>query len=234
MNLPESAIEPPLSPAPLGGLRRAPLPGEESESPALSGPPPLPNRLLRMGLVTLPQLSAAMQEQAATGRQLTDILLEAGLISADDLAKLDEPAAVAPPPAPEPAYAPPLAPEASDTVSQALFAPAPEASDTVSQALFAPAPEVALAQAPVQAPVQVAPPVPAPVPSVTALRLAVVAQLENGTRIELGVFGDEATAREAATQAMRAVRHATEDWPLLGGRYVRPQSVLSIEVAALL
>ena len=65
MNLPET-IEPPLSPAP-GGVYRpqdAGLAEGQPGSPALSGPPPLTTRLLRMGLVTLPQLSSAMAQQA--------------------------------------------------------------------------------------------------------------------------------------------------------------------------
>ena len=36
----------------------------------------------------------------------------------------------------------------------------------------------------------------------------------------------------AARQAMRAVRDAGEDWPTLGGNYVRPDAVLAIEVSA--
>jgi hypothetical protein len=200
MNFPDATIEPPLSPAPLGGLRRAPAHDEQVESPPLSGPPPLPNLLLRMGLVTLPQLSAAMQEQAATGRELKDILLESGLISPNDLAKIEELAQPAPA-APEPAPAP---------------APAP-----VVEPLLQAVPEPVLAFEPQP----VAP---------TALRLAVVAVLENGTRIELGVYADEPSARAMATHAMQTVRLATDDWPLLGGRYVRPEAVVAIELAALL
>jgi hypothetical protein len=203
MNFPDATIEPPLSPAPLGGLRRAPAPEEQVESPALSGPPPLPNLLLRMGLVTLPQLSAAMQEQAATGRELKDILAESGLISAADLAKVEElaqPAPAEPEPEPEP---------------EAVAAPV--AVEPLFQAL--PEPTIALDPQPA-----------AP----AALRLAVVAVLENGTRIEVGVYADEASARAMATHAMQTVRFATDDWPLLGGRYVRPESVVAIELSALL
>jgi hypothetical protein len=61
-----------------------------------------------------------------------------------------------------------------------------------------------------------------------------VAQLDNGTRIELATFADGDAAREFATQAMRAVAHAGDDWPLIGGRFVRPQTVVAIEIAALM
>jgi hypothetical protein len=208
MNLPES-MEPPLSPVGLGaGLRRAPE--ADAGSPPLTGPPPLPNRLLRMGLVTLPQLSAAMSEQAATGRPLTDILLESGLISADDLAKLDEPAAAPPPPVDA---APVYEPEPEVISHGVAFA---------EPALMAVPPPVAYLD-----------PTPAPATG-QPVRFAVVAELENGGKIEVCAYGDPDSAREAAAQVMRAIRHATDDWPLLGGRYVRPQSVISIEVAALL
>lgn len=222
MNLSESTIEPPLSPLPLGGLRTAPAPEadglEPGESPALSGPPPLPNRLLRMGLVTLPQLSAAMQQQAQTGRELTEILLENGLISAEDLAKLDDhaPAAPAPPPPlplePEPLLAQPLLQEPLEP----LLAPPAE------PLLAPPAVEPLLAT-----------PAPAPAPA-TALRLAVVAELENGSKLELATFGEIGPAQEFALQAMRAIAHAGDEWPLVGGRFVRPQSVVSIEITALM
>jgi hypothetical protein len=220
MNLPET-MEPPLSPAPLDapldGLRRAPAPDAEptaaAEPPALSGPPPLTTRLLRMGLVTLPQLSGAMAQQAATGRPLEELLVEMGLVSADDLAKLDEPA-VAPPPAPVAAPALPVPSEAATPVAAPVAAPAPAA------------PPVA-----VETPVETLAPA---VPAAAVQHFAVVAELENGAKLDLGVYSDPQQAREAATYAMRAIRDATSDWPVLGGRYVRPQSVISIEVTALL
>src|SRR5438046_6327844 len=168
MDFPDTTIEPPLSPLPLEGLRRAPAPGpavSPGESPALDGPPPLPNRLLRMGLVTLPQLSTAMQQQAETGRALTDILIQNGLISPEDLARLEEPAA---PPEPAPV---PLAPQ-PELVAPELVPFEPPTADIPSYAEPAPAPSADPAAAPAAV----------RVPAGTPLQLAVVAQLENGTR----------------------------------------------------
>src|SRR5437773_2006382 len=125
MNLPET-FEPPLSPAPLGGLRRAPVAagaGRESTGPT---DPPLPNRLLRMGLVTLPQLTSAMQQQAETGLELTDVLIRSGIIGVDDLARLDDESAPPPTPAPAPAPAPdpePLPPAAVEVETHVAAAP---------------------------------------------------------------------------------------------------------------
>jgi hypothetical protein len=217
MNLSE-AMEPPLSPppldGPLDGLRRAPAPA--AEAPALSGPPPLTTRLLRMGLVTLPQLSGAMAQQAATGRPLEELLVEMGLVSADDLAKLEEPTA------PAAAVAPPAAPAA----------PLPPPPDAVVPA----AAPVAAPALPPETPtlVEVPAPEPEPAPVAAAQHYAVVAELENGSKLDLGVYADLQHARDAATYAMHAIRDAGSDWPILGGRYVRPQAVLAIEVTALL
>jgi hypothetical protein len=217
------AMEPPLSPppldGPLDGLRRAPV--AAAEQPALSGPPPLTTRLLRMGLVTLPQLSGAMAQQAATGRPLEELLVEMGLVSADDLAKLEEPtapaAAVPAPPAPPTPAAP--------AVSAAPAAPAapPLPTDAVAPAV-----------APVAAPAPPQAPAPVEAPAPVAQHYAVVAELENGSKLDLGVYADLQHARDAATYAMRAISEAGSDWPILGGRHVRPQAVVAIGVTALL
>ncbi|HEY3181547.1 MAG TPA: hypothetical protein VGJ77_01825 [Gaiellaceae bacterium] len=211
MNLSE-AMEPPLSPppldAPLDGLLRAPAPA--AEAPALSGPPPLTTRLLRMGLVTLPQLSGAMAQQAATGRPLEELLVEMGLVSADDLAKLEEPTA------PAAAVAAPVPPPPDAAVPAAAPGAAPALPPETPALVEVPAPAPALA------------------PVAVAQHFAVVAELENGAKLDLGVYADLQHARDAATYAMQAIRDAGSDWPILGGRYVRPQSVLAIEVTALL
>jgi hypothetical protein len=86
---------------------------------------------------------------------------------------------------------------------------------------------VAAAPAPAPAPV-------APVAAPTAFRLAVVAELDNGSKLELATFDDFNAAREFALQVMRAIAHATDEWPLVGGRFVRPSSVVSIEITALM
>jgi hypothetical protein len=157
-----------------------------------------------------------MAQQAATGRPLEELLVEMGLVSADDLAKLEEPTA------PAAAVPAPAAPAAT-------AAPVPPPHD----AAVAPAAAPVAAPALPPTPALVEAPAPAPAP-VAAQHFAVVAELENGSKVDLGVYADLAQAREAATYAMRAIRDAGADWPVLGGRYVRPQAVLAIEVTALL
>jgi hypothetical protein len=251
MNLPET-IEPPLSPLP-GGHVPGQAPGLEAppsgDSPALTGPPPLTTRLLRMGLVTLPQLSSAMAQQAATGRPLEELVVELGLVSAEDLAKLDEqappapPAPVATPPAPEPAVeaAPGPAPLYElQTPSFDLSAPPdPMPLDLAPVAVPEPVAAAPFVETPAAVVVLPEPPtapepVPYPVEAPPVATYAVVVQLENGVKLDVGAYPDAQSARHAATAVMRAVRTANEDWPVLGGRFVRPEAVVSIEIATLI
>jgi hypothetical protein len=249
MNLPET-IEPPLSPAP-GGVYQ-PQDGVAAEgqpgSPALSGPPPLTTRLLRMGLVTLPQLSSAMAQQAATGRPLEELVVELGLVSAEDLAKLDESTpAVAPPlplaPAPEPVFEVAPAPEPVLDVQPHAFQLDPTPDPTTAQPAPVATPEPAAAHhvaepveplALIPEPQPVHEPMPYPVEAPPVATYAVVVQLENGAKLDVGAYPDAQSARDAATAVMRAVRSASDDWPVLGGRFVRPEAVVSIEIATLI
>jgi hypothetical protein len=113
--------------------------------------------------------------------------------------------AVQPPPAPEPVLQPPLSPP------PAAEAPAPEV----------PAPPVE-APAP-QAPVQ------EDVPGVVSV---VVLRLRDGDSVEIGTFP---TAAEAATRAQEVVAEiaAAEvngTWPFFAQRYLRPDSILSVDL----
>jgi hypothetical protein len=251
MNLPET-IEPPLSPLPGGVAGAAPEAPNGTASPALNGPPPLTTRLLRMGLVTLPQLSAAMAQQAATGRPLEELVVELGLISAEDLAKLDESAPTAAPtaplapapepvlevaPVPEPAPAPvyevqPHAFQLDPTPNPTTAQPAPVATpEPVAAHPVAGTPEpLAMIAEPAPAPE----PMPYPVEAPPVATYAVVVQLENGVKLDVGAYPDAQSARDAATAVMRAVRAASDDWPVLGGRFVRPEAVVAIEIATLI
>jgi hypothetical protein len=65
-----------------------------------------------------------------------------------------------------------------------------------------------------------------------APRFLVQIRLAGGSLLGIGGYAERALAMRAARQAMRAVRDAGEDWPTLGGNYVRPDAVLAIEVSA--
>lgn len=60
--------------------------------------------------------------------------------------------------------------------------------------------------------------------------IQVVLRLSDGDRIETGSFSNEAEARVHAEELTRAIA-AAEGWPLVGNRYVRPASIISVDVA---
>jgi hypothetical protein len=51
-------------------------------------------------------------------------------------------------------------------------------------------------------------------------------------RVHLATFADAGDAKEAARAAAEQVAAARDAWPFLGGRFVRPDAVLSIDVDA--
>jgi outer membrane biosynthesis protein TonB len=192
----------------------------------------LEHLLLRFGLITLDQLSAALREQTETGTPFTEALVRDGLISAEDLARVADrapaPPPIAPAPEPEPDPLPPAAvaepePEPEPAVEEPTL--------VVEEPVFAPEPEpVAVEPEPVYVPEPVAvEPEPAPV---VVTGYLVRGRLVNGEEIEIASTDDAAEAQRIARDAMRACARPTgADWPVLNGRYVRPESIVSIEVA---
>lgn len=67
-------------------------------------------------------------------------------------------------------------------------------------------------------------------PPQPAARFRVVIHLATGEPIELREHGEEAAALAEATELMRYLRDGSGDWPFLAGRFVRPESVVSIEL----
>jgi hypothetical protein len=91
-------------------------------------------------------------------------------------------------------------------------------------------------------PVTVLPaPTPAPEPPVAPAAFAahvalslhrVIVRLTTGELIEVAAHEDEAAARSEATALMRYLRDERGDWPFLAGRFVRPETIVSIDVDA--
>jgi hypothetical protein len=130
MTGPVYVTEPPLSPPAPRASAQAPMPTPpQPERPALEvapAPAPLPpaepeapldlpleGLLLRFGLLTTEQLTEAMRERSATGKDIGAIVVERGWVDAAQLARIvsgdtaPEPeAAAAPEPTPEPEAAP--------------------------------------------------------------------------------------------------------------------------------
>jgi hypothetical protein len=207
--------EPPLSPptsnsvaplAPAPDVLRAPEPVAQP-APIVERPIlPVESLLLRFRMISPDQLAEAMKEEAVNGKPVGTIVVEKGWVSEADMARLSAPDAT--PVAAVPAAVPAAAPEP--------VAAAPEPAP-VAEAAPAPAAEVA----------------PAPVAAPTGVRFQILVHLTNGERVEIATADDAPAAKAAAHDAMQKLRNAAE-WPLLAGRYVRPDAIVSIDVAALL
>lgn len=71
-------------------------------------------------------------------------------------------------------------------------------------------------------------------PSETEPAFRVTLRLVNGERIEAHVCDGAAVARERAAEIVRGLAAASETWPCFGGRFVRPDAIVSVEVEAAL
>ena len=146
------------------------------------------------------------------------------------------------------APAPPVAPEPVAPVMPEPVVPQPVAQPEPVVAEAPPAPIVVEPDpepvqerpAPVAAPMPAPVPAPAPVftpepePAAASQRevvFQVLACLSNGERVEVVRVQDADEAKAAATDAMRRVK-ADGDWPCFSGRFIRPETVVSIDIAA--
>ncbi|HEY6031598.1 MAG TPA: hypothetical protein VIU44_13590 [Gaiellaceae bacterium] len=100
-------------------------------------------------------------------------------------------------------------------------------------AAFEPEPQPEPVPEPQPAPVAAAPELLAPLPEpLHVVGYVVRGRLVDGEDIEIAAVVDAAEAQRIARDAMRAcARSNGSDWPILNGRYVRPESIVSIEVA---
>jgi hypothetical protein len=69
----------------------------------------------------------------------------------------------------------------------------------------------------------------APAPALSG-NFRVYAHLAHGERIEVGTHETESAAKAEATALMRFLRDERGDWPFLGGRFVRPEAIVSVDV----
>jgi hypothetical protein len=126
----------------------------------------------------------------------------------------EPPAAPEPQATPEPEPAPELPPAATAPLSEARprepHLPPPHLPEPLASA--DPVPSAVL---------------PDPV-AVPAYRVCV--RLTNGEGIAVAVHEDERDARTEATTLMRYLRDGRGDWPYVAGRYVRPETIVSVDV----
>jgi type II secretion system (T2SS) protein E len=151
---------------------------------------------------------------------------------------------VVPPPAVEPVATQPVQNgegvwlgQQPDLVQQPLAPthPTVEMSTPEPVAQTQPAPFAPPVEAPAMPvmPEPVAEPVTEPAPQPEAeLTWSVVLRLANGERLELGSFPGEAAATEQA-RAVVAQVSSEEGWPFVGGRFIRPDAIVSVDLVEL-
>jgi hypothetical protein len=140
------------------------------------------------------------------------------------------PAAENPPPLIQPlSVAPPLAPEA---------APPPPPEPAAAPEVTAPAVEQPPAQA---GPERAAPVEPQPAPEVSVNGSAtdeahhfVVLRLNEGEQLEIGTFASTEEAQGFAQEVVRQIAAAEGEatWPFFAGRFLRPETIVSVDVIA--
>lgn len=73
----------------------------------------------------------------------------------------------------------------------------------------------------------------APAPPPAPVRLVRVnVRLSTGARVEVAAHEDELGARREATALMRYLRDGRGDWPFIGGAFIRPETIVSIDVTS--
>jgi outer membrane biosynthesis protein TonB len=185
----------PVAPLPVAAAPVAPGPAEPETPAGL----PLEGLLLRFGLITTEQLTEAMRERTATGKDIGAIVVERGWVDAAQLARVAS-------------YGPAFEPE-----PPAEPAPAPE-----------PVP-VAVAEPEVEPTPSPAPPPPAPA-AASGQRVKVFVRLTSGERVDAGTFDGLEGAKARGAEIARTLAGEAPEWPFVAGRFLRPDTIVSLDV----
>lgn len=196
--------------------------------------------LFRAGLLSPDQLGDLVQERVVSGRSVEEIVVERGWLDADTVARAlghDTAAAPVAAPAVEPhpdPFAIPmveLAPEPLPVAAVTFAAaPAPELQSEPELAPFAP-PVVHLPVEPAQPEVAPVEPVEQEQPA-AAVVFRVSLRFVGGECVEVTSHADAVEAKAAAQALVAELSSERGDWPFVGGRFVRPDAVLSVDVDA--
>jgi hypothetical protein len=217
---PAAAQQPPLAPEPVAAPAleaepaAAPVPVAEQVAPAVELQPVEP-------AIVVPEPAAAV-EPAATAEPVTPV---EPLAPAEPVA-IEEPAVMAEPPAAEePAVmvAPPEAGLFTQAAEQALVPPVEQPP--------APAPEPVLQAEPMPAQPEHTPEVNGTGPDVVPTHF-VVLRLAQEDHVEIGGFPSKEEAESFARTVVGRIGRAEEqaEWPVFEGRFVRPQTIVSVDV----
>jgi hypothetical protein len=123
---------------------------------------------------------------------------------------------------PQPVHTVPVPEPVQPVAAPEPVQPEPVQAPAAVQPVAAPAPVEPVVAAP--EPVETEKPIASP-----ALQVHVMLRLTNGERIQMASFEDKDAARQFALELSRELSLST-DWPFIGGRFVRPEAVVSIDI----
>jgi hypothetical protein len=184
----------------------------------------------------VPQAAPAVLEAAPIVPQAAPAVLEAAPIVPEAVPVVLEAAPIVP-------EAAPIVPEAARVVLEAAPAPAPVALVPALPAMSAPVAEPYQTAAEVLEPALVNTLEPAPAPVAQAVSeeeaeiesgtaFKVVLRLSNGERIDAHTCNGATVARRHAEELVRGLAAGPERWPYFSGRFVRPESIISVDIEA--
>ena len=123
---------------------------------------------------------------------------------------------------PQPVHTVPVPEPVQPVAAPEPVQPEPVEAPAAVQPVAAPAPVEPVFSAP--EPVQPEEPV-----ASLALQVHVTLRLTNGERIQMASFEDKDTAKQFGLELSRELA-LSPDWPFLGGRFIRPEAVVSIDI----
>jgi len=226
----EPAPEPAAEPAPQPAAEPAPEPAAElapvADAPAVVEPPPVVEAPAPEPAATVEPLPApAPDPEPDPGPPPAAAWPPVETHEPAPAPAAPEPPLVAPPPAaaPEPAAeAVPAEPEPEPVPDIVVEVSRSETHEPVVEVTTNGQTIRAVPDEPVSEAVE------APVPVAGASVWEVVVRLANGDRAYVGVYTSEGTAIEEAHATVRAVTEG--EWPRVDGRFLRPESVVSVDV----
>ena len=235
-------------------------PDSTSDQTALEASPE--TLLFRTGLLDPDQLGELVQERVASGRSVDEIVVQRGWLDAETVARAlggDTAAAPALDPHPDPFALPVVELQAEPLPTAAVsFAATPELQQLASEPAsdpFAPT-EHQLAAEPVSlSPALVSPVVQAPLEAVqhelvqaqvaepaaqdepvhvpsSTVEFRVSIRFVGNDCVEIASHADAVEAKAAAHALVAQLSSQRDDWPFVGGRFVRPDAVLSVDIDA--
>jgi hypothetical protein len=133
---------------------------------------------------------------------------------------------------PQPVHTVPVPEPVQPVAAPEPVQPEPVPAPAAVQPVAAPAPvePVVTTPEPVELVVAAPEPVETEQPAASpALQVHVMLRLTNGERIQMASFEEKDAARQFALELSRELA-LSADWPFIGGRFVRPEAVVSIDI----